>query len=378
MLIYLFISIVLALLFSRKFGIGLSLLLASTFLGVSTFGLSETLFRSYFHPQTFEVIALLIFTYLLAQAMDQFGFLERISDSFNSSFGSLSIALIPLILGLIPMPAGALVSATMLLPMLKRYKISPERLTVINYWFRHVWTTVWPLYPSVIIALAVLGKDYAHYALIVFPISLFSFLAGFMLLTGLETSFKPQNLKVGIKPLDLIFSLLVIYIIIGRLIIAVLISITALLIDKRPGQSDLKELLPKALDPKLIILVFAVMGYKNIVEDCDLAKEFSEEFADLPIQLLIFFLAFFIGFSTGIELSYSSIALPVFLNAVEDPVNLLLLILGGFIGVILSPFHLCFVLTVEFFKANMYKCYLIILKPVIVLILLTVILLLLQ
>ncbi|MEM0302468.1 MAG: DUF401 family protein [Archaeoglobaceae archaeon] len=369
MLITLLFSVLIALILARKLGIGSALLVASLFLGFSTVGLSIDLFQSYFQLQSFEVLILLILTYFLAQSMDHFGFLERLSNSFSSSFGALSLALIPLIVGLIPMPAGALVSATMLLPMLKSDKISAERLTVINYWFRHVWTTIWPLYPSVIITLAVLGKDYGYYASIVFPISLFSFFAGFILLNGLKVSFKPKNLRDGILALYPILTLIAIYLATRNLILGVALAIALLLLDKRPDFSDLKMFVAKALDLRLIILVFAVMGYKNIIEISNLAQQISNELSNLPTPIILFLLAFLVGFSTGIELSYSSIVLPVFLGSVGEPSNLMLLVLGGFVGVILSPFHLCFALTVQFFKADMYKCYLILLKPVIVLIL---------
>ncbi|MEM0215089.1 MAG: DUF401 family protein [Archaeoglobaceae archaeon] len=369
MLITLLLSVLIALILARKLGIGSALLVASLFLGFSTVGLSIELFQSYFQLQSFEVLILLILTYFLAQSMDHFGFLERLSNSFSSSFGALSLALIPLIVGLIPMPAGALVSATMLLPMLKSDKISAERLTVINYWFRHVWTTIWPLYPSVIITLAVLGKDYGYYASTVFPISLFSFFAGFILLNGLKVSFKPKNLRDGILALYPILTLIAIYLATRNLILGVALAIALLLLDKRPDFSDLKMLVAKALDLRLIILVFAVMGYKNIIEISNLAQQISNELSNLPTPIILFLLAFLVGFSTGIELSYSSIVLPVFLGSVGEPSNLMLLVLGGFVGVILSPFHLCFALTVQFFKADMYKCYLILLKPVIVLIL---------
>lgn len=369
MLITLLFSVLIALILARKIGIGSALLIASLFLGFSTVGISKELFQSYFQIQSFEVLILLILTYFLAQSMDHFGFLERLSNSFSSSFGALSLALIPLIVGLIPMPAGALVSATMLLPMLKSGKISAEKLTVINYWFRHVWTTIWPLYPSVIITLAVLGKDYGYYASIVFPISLFSFLAGFILLHGLGASFELKNLRDGILALYPILTLIAIYLATRNLILGVALAIALLLLDKRPDFANLRKLIAKAIDPRLIILVFAVMGFKNIIEISNIAQQISIELSNLPTPILLFSLAFLVGFSTGIELSYSSIVLPVFLVALEEPRNILLLILGGFVGVILSPFHLCFALTVQFFKADMYRCYLIILKPVIVLIL---------
>ncbi|MEM4292079.1 MAG: DUF401 family protein, partial [Archaeoglobaceae archaeon] len=72
-----------------------------------------------------------------------------------------------------------------------------------------------------------------------------------------------------------------------------------------------------------------------------------------------------VGFATGIEMSYSSISLPIFHEFTEEPRNLLLLITAGFFGVMLSPFHLCYALTVEFFGADFAKCYRILFKLVV-------------
>ncbi|MEM2191970.1 MAG: DUF401 family protein, partial [Archaeoglobaceae archaeon] len=82
MLITLLFSVLIALILARKLGIGSALLVASLFLGFSTVGLSIDLFQSYFQLQSFEVLILLILTYFLAQSMDHFGFLERLSNSF--------------------------------------------------------------------------------------------------------------------------------------------------------------------------------------------------------------------------------------------------------------------------------------------------------
>ena len=33
----------------------------------------------------------------------------------------------------------------------------PERRTFLNYWFRHVWEMVFPLYPSLVLAAGLMG-----------------------------------------------------------------------------------------------------------------------------------------------------------------------------------------------------------------------------
>ncbi len=358
-------SILIALLLSRKIGIGFSLLIASLFLGVFTLGLNFDLVRCYFQLQSLEIMALVFFTYSLANLMDKLGMLEKISEWLNNSFGSMSVALIPLVMGLIPMPAGALVSASMLLPVVRNAKISAERLTVINYWFRHVWTPVWPLYPSVIIALAVLGVGYEVYLHSTLPIAIFSFIIGLFLLRKLRISFKPREIRKVLLNIYPILVLIPLFLTTKILLLSIAVSIAIIVLHKKPEVELLKQTLKKSLDLRIFALVFAVMGYKSIIQLGNSAQILYSDLSFLPTQITAFAVFFLIGFATGIEMSYSSISLPIFHDFAKEPRNLLLLITAGFFGVMLSPFHLCFALTVEFFKADFAKCYKILLKLVV-------------
>lgn len=360
----LFASIIIALVISRRVGIGLSLLIASFFLGLLTVGLKIELIQCYFQLQSLEIVALVFLTYTLANLMDKLGMLEKISEWLNDSFGSISIALIPLVVGLIPMPAGALVSASMLLPVVRNARISAERLTIINYWFRHVWTPVWPLYPSVIIALAVLEVDYERYLRATIPIALASFFAGLFLLRNLHISFKPKEVKKILLNLYPIIVLITLFLTTKTLLTSIIVAIAIVVLHKKPEFGLLKQTLRKSLDLRIFALVFAVMGYKSIIQLSNSAQLLYSDLSFLPIQITAFAVSFLVGFATGIEMSYSSISLPIFHEFARETKNLLLLVTAGFFGVMLSPFHLCYALTVEFFKADFSKCYKILLRLV--------------
>ncbi|MEM0350700.1 MAG: DUF401 family protein [Archaeoglobaceae archaeon] len=357
----LFISIAITLILARKLGIGISLLISSFILGIFTVGFNG-LINCYLQLQSVELMLVVFLTYTLANTMDNTGMLEKLSKSLNESFGSLSIALIPLLIGLIPMPAGALVSASMLLPITKDSKISPEKLTVINYWFRHVWTPVWPLYPSVIIALAVLGVQYEHYLFATLPIALVSFILGFTLLRGLSFNLKISGLRKMVSSLYPIFILLALYLITKILLLSIAVSLLMVIILEKEKLRNFRRVIKKSLDFRVLILVFAVMGYKNIIQLSNSARILYEEMSFVPLEISALLVSFLVGFSTGIEVSYSSISLPIFHEFAKDPGNLLLLISAGFFGVMLSPFHLCYALTVEYFKAKFMNCYKMLIK----------------
>ena len=83
--------------------------------------------------------------------------LTRLATAMESMNPKLALHFIPIVIGLVPMPAGALVSATASKDIAKRTNLSPEESTFINYWFRHLWEYWWPLYPGVLMAIAITG-----------------------------------------------------------------------------------------------------------------------------------------------------------------------------------------------------------------------------
>jgi len=375
----LFISIALVLILMRKIDIGLSLLFGSIFLAILTLGSGGPLivFRSYLDVSTLKVVAIVILAFTLGHLMENLGMLEKIAEELAKSFGALSFLIIPLLIGLLPMPGGALVSAVMLAPILRRYKIEPEKVTFLNYWYRHVWVTVWPLYPSVIIASAVLEIDYLTFASATYPIAFFAFISGLFLTRGLEKKLSiskstMKNLVSNFYPIILLVLLTVLLKL--ELLYSLLICLVILILQRR--DVNLLKVIRKTIDPKIIVLVFAVMGYKAVIEQSGAAKTLLSEISSgLPVPVAAFLLMLIVGFATGMEMSYSSISLPLLLSFTGSGEvilkNIMLAISGGFVGVMLSPLHLCYVLTAEYFKADMWKSYRILIPAALSLTLLT-------
>ncbi|MDA3835787.1 MAG: DUF401 family protein, partial [Spirochaetales bacterium] len=99
-----------------------------------------------------EIIAL---SHLLKEGRQ----MERIVNTFKAiSFGNrFTLASLPAIIGLLPMPGGALFSAPMVESSAAGSGMSAELKTAINYWFRHIWEYWWPLYPGMILAISLLN-----------------------------------------------------------------------------------------------------------------------------------------------------------------------------------------------------------------------------
>jgi len=362
----LLISIAVVLILIRKVNIGVALFVGSAILAYLTFGFEGfiIMLKALANPQTIEIVVIVILAFTLGYSMEYFGILKRVAGGLSNSFGAYSFLLIPLLIGLLPMPGGALISAVMLGPLTKMYRISPEKATLLNYWFRHIWVTFWPLYPNVIIGAAVLNVDYFHFASATFPIGIFATLAGLTLTKGMERRLRiSRDILESLANLYPIAILLVFSVLLKiDLLFSLVIAIAAVAVHKRAKLSDFANIFKKTIDKKIILLVFAVMVYKSVIETSGAAESlFADISLEFPAPIAAFLLTLLVGFATGIEMSYSSIALPLLTSFTGSGVivaeNLMLVIAAGYLGVMLSPMHLCYVLTAEYFGTEIGKTY---------------------
>ncbi len=321
----------------------------------------DDLLSNLFDVAVWKLMLTVVLAFTLGYSMKSYGYLEKISSFMLGSFGYYSLAVIPMLIGLLPMPGGALISAMMLGEIVKKFEIPGEKATFVNYWFRHVWVTVWPLYPNVIIGLGILEVDYVELAKATYPIFLFSILSGFVLLG--RGKFEREKTRISdLLYLYPIFLLAILTLVLKiDLLLSLLITNVVLAIHAKSPEK-VPKILRETVDWKILLLVFSVMLYKRVLESYGIAENFLNEVETyVNPYAAAAILSFLVAFSTGIEMSYSSIALPLLTpftgvgTIYHDRV--LITFLYGFLGVMISPLHLCYVLTSDYFKSSMLKTY---------------------
>lgn len=367
----LIISIFLILLLIRlNINISISILCGAALLGILTVG-QEVLYHMISTSASFEtlrLVALVLAAFTLGYSMEYFQLLEDLTAAASRMVGKLSIPVLPSVVGFLPMPGGALLSAVMLKKPVSLYNIPADVATYINYWFRHLWVSIWPLYPSFIIGAAVVEADYTQFILSTYPITLGAIVGG-ILFTRLGKIGNPtinkQDLAIVVKsiyPILLVAILTLVFKI--DLLYTILLSLAILYVQNRASFVDIANVFRKTIDYKIIILIFAVMIYRDLIEATGAAEVFFGHLQayDFPIFVAAFILSFVVGFATGIELSYASVAMPtltMFTGTAAGliPQNLMLVFGAGFLGVMMSPLHLCLVLTADYFNANLNNTY---------------------
>jgi hypothetical protein len=336
--------------------------------GVLTLGISflESTFRGIFSRSTLSLIVAFSSALFLSYMMKVSGILDRITNFAVSLGPRFASIFIPILIGLIPMPGGALVSAMMMKEhYMEKQRLDSDFATFINYWFRHVTIPVWPIFQSIIIASVILKTSVVRIIEATYPAAIASYIAGLLLfvlgIRKFNSSFEREKVSYGALVNLWPFLILVILIFIIRLPVDLSLLISALImtIYTRPSKKEMKEGLKFALSFKILAVVIAVTMFTQYVYDSNAALALYNFMVSrsIPALPLCFLITFIIGITTAGEYVYTGTAFPLLSETIGTSSNikdifLLISYTGGYLGVMLSPVHLCLVLTLEYYKAR--------------------------
>ena len=93
-----------------------------------------------FSERFLSLYGIIILITFLGRLLKEIGYMDRLVDASRRLIGGArtAAAVLPALVGLMPMPGGALLSAPLVAEVLPKGKYSPEFLTTVNYWSRHV------------------------------------------------------------------------------------------------------------------------------------------------------------------------------------------------------------------------------------------------
>jgi len=371
-----------------KWNLGLIIFFISLIVGIilkiSPLNLLKNIILATIDSVTLELFAIIILVIFLSNLLQEKGNLKNIVISLGTFIKNprLSLTIPPAFIGLLPMPAGALFSAPIVEESSKNLKISIEKKTFLNYWFRHIWEYSWPLYPGLILTAAILNIPIRKIILVQFPLTLAAIFVGFLFGTR-KISFS-QNLTNGKRErevlrgilgfiinmwpiLAIIFLVLIFKI---ELILALLIITGIFLATAKIKGDKIAQAIRKSFSWEMLFLIASIMIFKRILEISPLFSTIPIFFKNLGISplILLFFTPFLIGLLTGITTAFVGITFPLLLPFIyQSEPNLAYVMFayaGGFAGVLLSPTHLCLVVTIQYFKTNLTKIYKMLLFPV--------------
>jgi uncharacterized protein len=362
-----------------KIPIGVALISGAIFLGIYHLRLSgefwEMLWKALISLSAWKLVLTVALILTFANIYESAGYVRSMVASLESFLSPSWVTRIaPAIIGLLPMPGGAMVSAPIVKQMGQGSDTSPEQYTASNYWWRHVWETTWPLYPSIILAAAVLNVSVWDVARINFPISLTCIASGFILKrigSPLRSGNKINwfSLLSSLWPIILIVLLSLFFKV--DLVLAVILVLIIVIIKRRISRLMIFDGLKQGFSLDIIALIFGVMTLMYAIETTRVAMVFYGELLEFGIAplMVVFVVPFVVGLLTGVTSAYIGVAFPIILPLLGTPqvsqsAGMLLAFAGGFMGVMASPVHLCLVLTNEYFKASLIKTLSLLILPI--------------
>lgn len=344
-------------------------------------------------PDTILLLILVTAIMVLSAAMKNSGALSAFTRAVALVAPSprASFALTPLLIGTLPMPGGAILSAPLVDALDPERRQGPEGLASVNYWFRHSLELFWPLYPSFILTCALSGLAtsrlillnlYAPFTMII--------LGQLFVIRGASLPDRPdrpaRSWKASLGELQ------------GFLPLAILLGVFLLL------DAACRLLIPgSGLSPKAATLVArylptlggvaaaslqvalrgresrpfrgalsssilglaAVIGgirvFAALLEAGNIAAAGAAELAawGIPAIAVAIVLPFVSGIVTGVGFAYIGIALPIVLGlfpaggSFPTEAAIVLVAAFGFSGMMLSPLHVCMVVTAEHFGSGL-------------------------
>lgn len=338
---------------SKKLDVAISISLAAVIYGIVVLGpavVEATI--SAFNYSMFEVLSSLILAMALGYLMKDRR--EALASGLTAVGPRFAAFAIPAAIGLLPMPGGAYVSAVVVDPLYRDMGLSSWEKTYLNYWMRHIWIPVWPLFQGVLLTSAVLAEPVAKVISWSWPASVAAVIAGVSV--GLSRV-RGVNVKGRLRDLSALWPLAAVAALsfLAPIYAAVALVLAIFVAAYRVKPREVMAAFRYALTPRILAIITASLIFSEYIKESGLSGALAMYLGNTAL-LAVFAVPFLIGLATGVEFTFAGLAFPP-LSALLHGYNLSLAFLGGFLGVMLSPAHSCFVLTLDYYKAEARDVY---------------------
>lgn len=324
---------------------------------------------------TWEILLALYFVMCLEYQLRTGGIIDGLMAASRKLLHSdrILLALMPAFLGFLPSLGGAIFSAPLVENAAKPYKLSGETRTAINYWFRHVWEFSNPILTSMLLASQLSGLPLSALIANMVWLTIFSLLIGWLLfITPLKnrqdiavqpaaatvssagTDYRYIALAAG--PIVVNFFLIVFLKLSASLSMGLVVAGMMFILHQR--LPDVRAMLRHALDGKLLWGIAAILFFQKILAQSGVVQEVAVllNSLDVPAVAIIGIIAFTAGLLTGTAQGFIVITFPFLLALAPGDINMVMVcFVTGTAGQMLSPAHLCLLVTLDYFKADFLK-----------------------
>jgi hypothetical protein len=381
---------------SRGLHLGLSALIGAVLIGlwsgIAPLPLAARLALAAVEPDTLFLSVLLSGILFLSSLMRTTGRVDGMVSAYRSVVRSprIAAATLPTVIGVLPVPGGAVFSAPMVSAIDERNELDPLARATANYWFRHLIEHVWPLYPAFILTTAVTGLSIPALIAVNAYAPVFLFVVGLLLLLPASFGRIPDAGRKGLARslADLVSAFAPILTVIAcavalealwpilgapvsdglpksvsaalRRYVPAFIGVVAALSSikfSRPELS-LRAAFPARNVLAMVGTVAGIRVFASVLSSLGVASAAGGELAafGVPTTAVVALLPLITALVTGVGFGYVGLALPLVvaalppdLSPVSYAAHVALAGAFGFAGMMLSPLHVCMVVSAEHF-----------------------------
>ena len=324
--------------------------------------------------RTWDLLLCLYFVMCLEVELRKSGSLHGMVVTLRNIFSSnkVTLAFMPAFLGLLPSLGGARFSAPIVQEASDGIAVVDEQKSAINLWFRHIFEFSNPLMPGVILACGIANVSIGDLIDQVGWVTILCFVLGWIFLiiplkitdpekatnTQHDRTIDWKSLVLAFGPIVTSFLLIVAFNVQAALAMGLVVVafIPLYFWFKRP--ISVKSVFTESLDKKLFFNVVCILYFIQLLTVIGTLDEIVSVFnnSSLPQAVIIACLSFIFGVMTGMGQGYIAIVMPIV--ALMAPGNIVLVgiaMVYGMAGQMVTPTHLCILVTVEYFKCRLWK-----------------------
>lgn len=332
-------------------------------------------------PRTYDIIFALYFVMCLEIELRTSGALAGMVHALQKIFSSnrVTLAVMPAFLGLLPSLGGARFSAPIVEEASKGLELTNDHQAAINFWFRHIFEFSSPIIPGMIMACNIAGVTYSEFIMHLCWLTVLMFSVGWFVLirpikadsikenAGSQAADEQgwQDLWLSLSPVVLTFVLVVFFNMNASVGMGVVTAGLFLVLHFTKREVSLKDVVVGAIDMKMFFNVLCILYFIQILTVTQVLQEIVTAFqsSPLPVPVIIACVSFIIGVLTGMSQGHVAIIMPIIAAMQTGSLNLAGVAMAfGVAGQMLTPTHMCLVVTVDYFKASFFKT----LKPVLI------------
>ena len=394
---FLLLVVLLVLLLRWKVDLSLAVLLITlltvAFFQVNLLQAGKSAWAGVSDRETLELFLIIVLVQYVGAVQKSRKMYDRLVDSLNTMVRDKRLVAMvsPAIIGFLPMPGGALFSAPLVEVSLCDARSKPAFNAFMNFWFRHDWELIWPLYAGLLLFQTMSRIPMRRIILFQLPFSMLHVAMGLAVAfwyfrrhdigperpgAGNGIHATARDFFAGTWPIlavILLFFVKLPPLLPLSLHWALLLVAAVLSVWKKVGPREIASIVLGKTTIRSLLVIAAVIVFQRVLQASSAFDTLKTMDISLGMAVLfIFLVSFTVAFLTGVNTAYIAIAFPVLLPIIQHLPNYFYLSLYiyvvGFAGILVSPLHLCLVLTNEYFGASLLDVYRYMAIPILVMI----------